>query len=153
MKRIILLLFMTLVLFAFAILRLCEPKETWLRIEQNGLYFETDYLHRLREKNRAELNKYLGGYISFVLPLDAIFDNADTDSFGEIEKLMIFRLEDGKTFLVDCGNNDVGAYKTGDMLYVKGKLTAAYGERVYILNAYGCPGWPNDITIKAISQS
>ena len=125
MQRRFLLLLMTIVIFIFAGLRLCEQNETWLRIEQNGLCFEPEYLHRIVEKDRAELRKYLGGYISFVLPLYAIVDIAETDSFGEIRKLMIFMLENGKFFIVDCSSIDVSTYKTGDMLYVKGKLTVA----------------------------
>jgi len=153
MKRKILLLLMILALFVFVGFQLCSPKETWLRIEQSGLCFKPDYLHTLAEKDRPELVAYLGNYISFELPLDLILNNVKLAAFGEIEKLMVFKPEDGKCFMVDCSRLDVSAFKTGDILYVKGKLTAASPDAVFILNAYGCPGWPNDITIKTMSQN
>jgi len=153
MRRKIFLLFMLLVLFVLAGFQLCNRQETWLRIEQNGLYFEPDYLHILAQKDRSELSVYLGNYISFVLPLDSVLYNAELEGFGEMESVMIFSLGDGKSFIVDSSGVDVAGYKSGDVLYIKAKLTAVAPDKVYILNSYGCPGWPNDITIKTMSQN
>ena len=114
---------------------------------------EPEYLHILAQKDRSELSVYLGNYISFVLPLDSVLYNAELEGFGEMESVMIFSPGDGKSFIVDSSEVDVEKYKSGDMFYIRAKLTAAAPDKVYILNAYGCPGWPNDITIKTMSQN
>lgn len=153
MKTRILLLFMIVALFVFAGYRLYDRPETWLKTEQNGLCHELDYLHILAQKDRSELSVYLGNYISFVLPLDSVLYNAELEGFGEMESVMIFSPGDGKSFIVDSSGVDVEGYRSGDVLYIKAKLTAVAPDKVYILNAYGCPGWPNDITIKTMSQN
>ena len=155
MKRKFLLLFMLTALFVFAGFKLgCRP-ESWLRTEKNGLCFELDYLHTLAEREPYEARQYLGSLVTFTAPLDKMEKEVDLDFYGRQKALLYFAAGEGKWILVDCCDSmsSCAAYKRGELLMVRGRLTAISRERMLILNSYGSPGFPNDIEIKPVKQS
>lgn len=151
MKRKILLMSMIMAVFVFAGFRLNHVSECWLRLEQSGICCGADYLHRIAEKQPWKVRDHLGASVSFAARLEGVYEKLELINYGETEKVMSFVLPEGKRFIVDCsGVKDLWKYKSGELLLVKGSITAINKDCVYILNLYGAPGFPNAISIEGI---
>jgi len=149
MRKKILLLFMLVSLFVCAVCALDDERETWLRTEQNGVLFDVDYLHRLAEKNPKKASEYYGSTISFAAPLKRVERNVSLDFYGAQEIILVFAVSDKRQIIVD-GSALEESCETGDVLKVQGKLTAIRDNCLYMLNSYGCPGFPNRISIERL---
>lgn len=145
---------MLLALFVLAGFQLCNRQETWLRIEQNGLCHELDYLHCLAERKPGKAREYLGALVSFEAELGAVFDMAEILPYGKFEKIFCFDAGEGKHILVDGSSAAIDeAYDIGRVMRVRGRVTRITGDCVMLLNVYGGPGFPNRISIENINVS